>query len=213
MQLTESKLQYLLNEVAKRVLMEKYQGEVIIDDKSQIENELRQFFLPNGKNMPNNPSMKAMQQFMRFTDATIAGKNVAGGAMFTSNNREKDEFKQMYGNVYYNVIEIRKIVYKIKTMLEDNKRLDFQQLERISYWLDDLNTELPVAVYNLLDDPAIKDNNSKFMQTVGHNVGFRDFILKQFLKDIKNGVYSNLINRINSVIKAGHNPLSYRERY
>ena len=73
----------------------------------------------------------------------------------------------------------------------------------------DLVENLPIAVYGLLDDPAIRDDQSNFMKTVGHNVGFRDFILKQFLRDLKKGTYNNLIEQLKEIVRQGNDPLSY----
>lgn len=185
---------------------------VVNDDKSELELELRQRFLPNGKNIPNDQSIKAMQQFLRFTDAIVSGKNVAGGSFFTSANRDKDENREIYRSVYTNVFKIKEPVYKIKDILQSSNKLDFQQIERISYYIMDLVDVMPIAVNRLLDDPAIKDSDSKFMKNVGHNVGFRDFVLKQFVKDIKKDTYKKLIERLNSIINNGRDPLSYAFR-
>ena len=194
--------------MAKRVRI-KVQTVVINDRRGEVETELRQRFLPTGKNTPNDQSVKAMQQFMRFTDSIVAGKNVAGGSFFTSNNRDKTENQEKYRAVYANVFKIKEPVYHIKDILQLNKKLDFQQIERISYYLMDLVENLPIAVYGLLDDPAIRDDQSNFMKTVGHNVGFRDFILKQFLKDLKKGTYNNLIEQLKEIVRQGNDPLSY----
>lgn len=192
----------------------KQQDIVVKDEKSAVEAVLRDFFLPNGKNMPNDPSVKAMQQFLRFTDGIVAGKNVAGGSLFTSNNRDKHENRDVYGGVYRNVARIKEPIWYIKTILEENKKLDIQHLERISYRLMDLTEVMPGAVKRLLEDPAIKDNDSNFMKNVGHNVGFRDFILKQFQIDTERHTYEMLIGMINAIIYKGVvSPTQYRERF
>lgn len=187
----------------------KVESAVVVDEKGVLELELRQRFLPNGKNVPNDPSIRAIQQFLRFTDAIVSGKNTAGGSFFTWANREKEENQEKYRDVYSNVMKIKEPVYKIKCILEDASSLDFQQLEKISYYLMDFVEVLPISVYALLDDPAIKEDQSNFMRSVGHNVGFRDFILKQFIKDLKKSTYNNLIERLNGVVKRGNDPLSY----
>ena len=191
----------------------KQQDIVVKDEKSAVEAVLRDFFLPNGKNMPNDPSVKAMQQFLRFTDGIVAGKNVAGGSLFTSNNRDKKENRDIYGSVYHNVARIKEPIWYIRTILQENKKLDIQHLERISYRLMDLTEVMPGAVKRLLEDPAIRDNNSNFMQNIGHNVGFRDFILKQFQTDSERHTYEMLIGMINAIVYKGENPLKYRERF
>lgn len=198
---------------AKKPTKIKIRTTIVKDEKSEVETELRQRFLPNGKNVPNDQSIKAMQQFLRFTDSVVSGKNVAGGAFFTSNNRDKEENREKYRVVYANVFRIKEPVYKIKDILQNNDKLDFQQIERISYYLMDLVEAMPFAVNRLLDDPAIKDNQSNFMRNVGHNVGFRDFILKQFIKDIKKETYNKLIERLKTIISNGKDPLSYGFRY
>lgn len=185
--------------------VEKIKQEVktVNDEKSVVEKVLRDFFLDNGKTVPNNPSVRAMQQFLRFTDGITAGKNVAGGSLFTSNNRDKQENRQVYGSVYANVARLKEPIWYIRTILQDNKKLDIQHLERISYRLMDLVEVMPKAVKRLQEDPTIKFNESKFMQNIGHNVGFRDFILKQFELDIENRTYEMLIGMINGVIYIG----------
>jgi hypothetical protein len=189
----------------------KVKATVIVNDiRTEVECELRQRFVPSGKNTPNDQSIKAMQQFMRFTDSVTSGKNVAGGSFFTSNNKDKEENKEKYGNVYENVFKIKEPVYYIKNILEGTDKLDSQHFERISYYLMDLIEVFPYAVYGLLDDPVIKDDQSNFMKNVGHNVGFRDFILKQFIKDLKKGIYNTLIERVKNVSRGTTDPLSYR---
>ena len=178
----------------------KQKSKTVMDEREVIDKVLRDFFIINGKHVPKNPSVRAMQQFLRFTDGISAGKNVEGGSLFTNNNRDKSENQEVYGSVYANVLRIKQPIWYIKTILEENKRLDMQHLERISYRLMDLVEVMPGAVRRLKDDPAIKDNDSKFMRNVGHNVGFRDFILEQFSSDIENHTYEMLIGMVNAVI-------------
>lgn len=178
----------------------KQKSKTVTNEREVIDKVLRDFFVINGKHVPNNPSVRAMQQFLRFTDGISAGKNVEGGSMFTSNNRDKSENQEVYGSVYANVSRLKRPIWYIKTILEENKKLDTQHLERISYRLMDLVEVMPGAVRRLKDDPAIKDNDSKFMRNVGHNVGFRDFILEQFSSDIENHTYEMLIGMVNAVI-------------
>ena len=193
-----------------KVVKVKVKNEVVDDQRAVIENVLRDFFLPNGKNMPNDPSVKAMQQFLRFTDSVVAGKNVAGGSFFTSNNRDKAANKELYRSVYANVGRIKRPIWFIREILQKHKKLDMQSFERISYYLMDLTEDMPGAVKRLLEDPAIKDNNSNFMQNIGHNVGFRDFILKQFEIDVERNTYGMLIGMIDAVVYKGNNPLRYK---
>ena len=185
--------------------VEKVKQEVktVNDEKSIVEKILRDFFLDNGKNTPNNPSVRAMQQFLRFTGGITAGKNAAGGSLFTSKNRDKQENRDAYRSVYANVARLKEPIWYIRTILQDNKKLDVQHLERISYRLMDLVEVMPIAVKRLQEDPAIKYNESKFMQNIGHNVGFRDFILKQFALDVEQHTYDMLIGMINGVIYIG----------
>jgi len=186
-----------------KVKVIKQEVKVVNNEKSVVEKVLRDFFLDNGKTMPNNPSVRAMQQFLRFTDGITAGKNVAGGSLFTSSNRDKQENRQVYRSVYANVARLKKPIWYIRTILQDNRRLDIQHLERITYHLMDLVEVMPSAVKRLQEDPAIKYNDSKFMQNIGHNVGFRDFILEQFASDIENHTYEMLIGMVNAIIYVG----------
>lgn len=178
----------------------KMKQRVVNDERSVVDKVLRDFFLMNGKHVPNNPSVRAMQQFLRFTDVIYAGKNVKGGSLFTSNNRDKEENREVYGSVYANVARLKKPIWYIRTILRDNKKLDTYHFERISYHLMDLVEIMPGAVRRLKNDPAIKDNDSKFMRGFGHNVGFRDFVLEQFSADIENHTYETLIGMANAII-------------
>jgi hypothetical protein len=185
-----------------------------INPMTDMERELRLRFLEMGKEVPDDKSIRAMHQFLRFTDPiTGAGKNAAGGAFLTSKNKENAINKEKYGNIYTNVQNIYLPIKRIRDILNHPGAIDAQRLERIVYNLQDLCQVLGSSVQALLNDPAIRNDKSNFMTGEGgHYVGFKA-VLKQLLKDAKNAVYENLINRIEEIIDKGKDPMSYRDRF
>ena len=194
-----------LNPVVAKTNADSIEG--IIDD-------LKNRFLNQGKEMSGDASVRAMQQFMRYTDRELSKKNIAGGSIFTETNRTK--FADSLGEIYDNVQKIRVPVLEIAYILKNTKKFDNQHLEQLMYKLQDLCENIPLAVHEILHHPAVLDaiqHRVPFWvganeQGGGHNIGLRQ-VLKQFEKDIRNQTYKQIANRIDEFIKNGKDPMSY----
>lgn len=178
----------------------------------EITDELFLRFMDGGKNLPNDSTIKSLLNFYRTTSVVGAKNNASGGAFLTFKNRDKKENMEKYSSFYKAVDAIDTPIRHIREILRDSngKKLDNQQLEKIKYEIQDLQTALSMYVSELLQHDFISKGDSNFVTgNGGHYLGFKT-VLKQLKKDIKNGVYLKLVQKIEEIIKNGKDPLSYR---
>ena len=180
-----------------------------VNPMTEMERELRLRFVELGKEVPKkDTSISTMHEFLRDTDPIVgASKNAAGGAFFTSKNKENAINKEKYGDVYTNARNIYLPISRIRDILNQPGAIDAQRLERIKYQLQDLCDVLEPSVEALLRDLG-KDKSNFMTGKGGHYVGFMK-VLNRLLTDAKKGVYENLIYRIQEAIDKGKDPMSY----
>lgn len=178
----------------------------------EITDELYLRFMDGGKNLPNDSTIKSLLNFYRTTHVVGAKNNASGGAFLTLKNRDKKENMEKYSSFYKAVDAIDTPIRHVREILRDakGKKLDNQQLEKIKYEIQDLHTALSMYVGELLQHDFVSKGDSNFVTgNGGHYLGFKT-VLKQLKKDIKNGVYLKLVQKIEEIIKNGKDPLSYR---
>ena len=113
-------------------------------DYINLTNELNMRFVELGKNTVNDPSIRAMHQFIRFTYLQ-PGKNTAGGAFLTWKNQFSDNNMIKYGEVYDRINSILKPIWNIRGIFGDSTikgTFDRKKKKKAVWFLEDLDNKL-----------------------------------------------------------------------
>jgi len=162
---------------------------------NELIEKLQGIFEYRGKHNTSDKYANAIKRFL-VVYVQMADKNSEGGAWLTRKNWWNDE---RYRKVYIWIQEIRAVYYKVQSYLKDYGKLDRYSLTKLSYYIMELAEVLPQNVNNILEEPIIKHDKSKFMMgdgKTGKNPGF-----KPTLQLLKNGGASYLSGIVGDITR------------